>query len=273
MRRSSLGGIIRVGKGEIAYRRFLPGGREGVMHMRFMLTFRFPNEKGNELAIDGSLGQTIQSILEEINPEAAYFTDMEGARGGYLVLNMDDASQIPAIAEPLFLGLDATVQIHPVMTPEDLGRATPAIDQAAQRYGYGAQQPTAEATPTGGRPEGTAIPMEGVPRDVPPRTEEAPPPRTEGIEEGVGPSRSGEAPPRTTEGVPPREEGVAGDIPPRTEEAAPLGREGARQPEREQEEDKGLIDRARDAIIGEEEEPRRREETDRPDREDRPSGR
>ena len=81
------------------------------------------------------MGQTIQSILEEIKPEAAYFADMEGARGGYLVINMDDASQIPAIAEPLFLGLDATVQIHPVMTAEDLERATEAIEQAAQRYG------------------------------------------------------------------------------------------------------------------------------------------
>ena len=103
--------------------------------MRFMLTFRFPNEKGNELARDGNLSQTVQSILEEIEPEAAYFTDMEGARGGYLVINMDDASQIPAMAEPLFLGLDATVQIHPVMTPEDLGRASSAIEQVAQKYG------------------------------------------------------------------------------------------------------------------------------------------
>src|SRR5215207_9793591 len=103
--------------------------------MRFMVTFRIPTEKGNALARDGSLGQTIQSILEEIQPEAAYFADMEGARGGYLVVNMDDASQIPAIAEPLFLGLDATIKAHAVMTPEDLGKATPAIDQAAQRYG------------------------------------------------------------------------------------------------------------------------------------------
>jgi len=103
--------------------------------MRFMLTFRFPNEKGNELARDGSLGPTIQSILEEIQPEAAYFGDMEGARGGYLVITMDDASQIPAMAEPLFLGLDATVHIHSVMTPDDLDRATPVIDRAAQRYG------------------------------------------------------------------------------------------------------------------------------------------
>jgi hypothetical protein len=103
--------------------------------MRFMLTFRIPTEKGNELARDGTLGQTIRSVMEEIGPEAAYFGDTEGARGGYLVLNMDDASQIPAMAEPLFLGLDATVQIHPVMIPEDLERASSAIDQAAQKYG------------------------------------------------------------------------------------------------------------------------------------------
>jgi len=100
-----------------------------------MLTFRFPNEKGNSLAKDGTMGQVVQSILEELNPEAAYFADMEGARGGYIVVNMDDASQIPAIAEPFFIGLDATVQIHPVMTPEDLEKASSAIEQAAQRYG------------------------------------------------------------------------------------------------------------------------------------------
>ena len=48
------------------------------------------------------------------------------------VVNMDDAFQISAIAETHFLGLGATIQIHPVMSPEDLGRATPAIEQAAQ---------------------------------------------------------------------------------------------------------------------------------------------
>lgn len=108
-------------------------GEEGLM--RFMITCRVPVEKGNELAKNGTLGETIQTIMEELQPEAVYFSDIEGARGGYIVVNMDDASQIPAIAEPLFLGLGATIQVHPVMTPEDLGRATPAIAQAAQKYG------------------------------------------------------------------------------------------------------------------------------------------
>jgi hypothetical protein len=46
----------------------------------------------------------------------------------------------------------------------------------------------------------------------------------------------------------------------------PLGREDAREPEGEQEEDKGLLDRAKDALLGEEEEHRRKEGTDKPDR-------
>jgi hypothetical protein len=40
--------------------------------MRFMLTFRIPMEQGNAAVKDGSIAQTIQSILEELKPEAAY---------------------------------------------------------------------------------------------------------------------------------------------------------------------------------------------------------
>ena len=55
-------------------------------------------------------------------------------RGGYLVVHMDDASQIPAIVEPLFLGLGATVQIHPVFALEDVPRVTEEVEQARQKY-------------------------------------------------------------------------------------------------------------------------------------------
>ena len=103
--------------------------------MRFMLTFRIPMDAGNELIKSGKVGETMQSVLEDLKPEAAYFGDIEGGRGGYLVVNMDDASQIPARAEPLFLGMGATVKIHPVMTPEDLQKAGPDLEQAAQKYG------------------------------------------------------------------------------------------------------------------------------------------
>jgi hypothetical protein len=67
--------------------------------MRFMITFRVPPEKGNAAMKDGSFIPAFQSVMEDLQPEAAYLADIEGARGGYLVVNMDDASQIPAIAD------------------------------------------------------------------------------------------------------------------------------------------------------------------------------
>jgi hypothetical protein len=103
--------------------------------MRFMITCRVPMDKGNELARTGTLGQRVQAIVEELQPETAYFSDMEGGQGGYLIVEMEDASQIPAIAEPLFLGLGATIQIHPVTTTEDLTKGVTAIGQAAHKYG------------------------------------------------------------------------------------------------------------------------------------------
>ena len=103
--------------------------------MRFMLKMSMPMDQGNAVIKDGSLGLTLQSILEELQPEAAYFTTVDGCRGGYIVLNMEDASQIPAVAEPFFLAFGANIEIDPVMSAEDLQKATPAIEQAVQRYG------------------------------------------------------------------------------------------------------------------------------------------
>jgi hypothetical protein len=48
---------------------------------------------------------------------------------------MEEASQLPTIAEPLFLGLGATVQIHPAFTPDDMPRVTEALERAVQKYG------------------------------------------------------------------------------------------------------------------------------------------
>jgi hypothetical protein len=48
---------------------------------------------------------------------------------------MEEASQIPAICEPLFLGLGATVKVHPVFTPDDMPRAMEALERVAQKYG------------------------------------------------------------------------------------------------------------------------------------------
>jgi hypothetical protein len=103
--------------------------------MRVMVTFSIQPEKGDALIKDGSMGEIVQFILEEIKPEAVYFTTTEGTRGGIIVNNVDEAFQIPAMTELLFLGLGATMQMQPVMIPEDLGGASESMAHVAQKYG------------------------------------------------------------------------------------------------------------------------------------------
>jgi hypothetical protein len=102
--------------------------------MRFLLKVNIPVESGNAAAKAGKLGATIQSILAELKPEAVYFTDNNGQRAGYLFLDLQDASQIPAVAEPWFLAFNAGIEIHPVMVPDDLAKAGGAIERAAKKY-------------------------------------------------------------------------------------------------------------------------------------------
>ena len=50
-------------------------------------------------------------------------------------MNMEDESQLPAIAEPWFLALNASIEATPAMVPEDLQKAGPAIERAVKNYG------------------------------------------------------------------------------------------------------------------------------------------
>ncbi len=91
--------------------------------MRMMLRWTVPVEKGNETIRDGSLARTIQTLLEELEPEAAYFWPENGERAGMIVFDMADTTQIPQIAEPLFMNVNAAVEFLPVMNANDLKEA------------------------------------------------------------------------------------------------------------------------------------------------------
>jgi hypothetical protein len=93
------------------------------VEMRTMLRWTVPVEKGNEAIRDGSIGRTIESLLQQLEPEAAYFLAEHGERAGMIFFDMADPSQIPQIAEPLFQNLDAAVEFVPVMNADDLRNA------------------------------------------------------------------------------------------------------------------------------------------------------
>lgn len=102
--------------------------------MRVMLKVTIPVERGNAATKNGTLGKTIESILTELKPEAAYFAETNGKRTAYIFVDIKDSSEMPKVAEPWFLAFNADVEFHPAMTPQDLAKAGPAIEQAVKKY-------------------------------------------------------------------------------------------------------------------------------------------
>jgi hypothetical protein len=102
--------------------------------MRFLIKVSIPIEKGNKAIRDGTLAKTIGRALDELKPEAVYFTAIDGQRTAFIVADMKDAHQMVFVAEPWFLAFNASVELHPVMTPEDLQRAGPDMERAAKTY-------------------------------------------------------------------------------------------------------------------------------------------
>ena len=102
--------------------------------MRFLIKVSIPVEAGNKAIRDGTLGATIGRILNELKPEAAYFAEVDGQRCGFIFVDMQDVSKMPFVSEPWFLAFNASVELHPAMTPEDLQRAGPDMERAAKAY-------------------------------------------------------------------------------------------------------------------------------------------
>lgn len=91
--------------------------------MRILLRVTLPHEPFNTFVKDGSVSAKMKRILDELKPEATYFTELGGRRTAVLIVQLDNTSQIPAIAEPWFLTFNADVEFHPTMLPEDLAKA------------------------------------------------------------------------------------------------------------------------------------------------------
>jgi hypothetical protein len=103
--------------------------------MRCLLKVTIPVDAGNAAISNGTLPKTIESILGELKPEAAYFAEDSGQRTGFIFFDLKETSQIPAVAEPWFLAFNANVEFHPAMNLEDLKKAGPGIERAVKTYG------------------------------------------------------------------------------------------------------------------------------------------
>jgi len=99
-----------------------------------MLKVTIPVEKGSQALADGSLPKMMQAVLGDLKPEAAYFLTLEGKRTSLLFVDLADPSQIPALAEPFFMRLNAEVDIYPVMNADDLAKGLAGVMDTVRKY-------------------------------------------------------------------------------------------------------------------------------------------
>jgi len=101
--------------------------------MRILFTITIPVEPFNTLARAGTVGEKFGAILEATKPESIYFTGNGSGRGAIVVYNAEDGSQIPALAEPWFLTLNAHIEYGVAITPEELMKS--GLEELVQKWG------------------------------------------------------------------------------------------------------------------------------------------
>ena len=101
--------------------------------MRMMLNVTIPPEPFNTLAREGKAGEILGRIVEELAPEAVYFTENDGCRGVTAIVDIAEPSRVPSVAEPFFLSFNAQCRLRVCMTGEDLQKA--GLAEIGERWG------------------------------------------------------------------------------------------------------------------------------------------
>lgn len=101
--------------------------------MKMLLTVEFPHEPFNALVRRGKIGEVMERNLESVKPEMAYFTEQDGKRTGIFVVELNQPSEVPALAEPFFLHFQADCKFRVAMTPADLQMA--GLDKLGKLWG------------------------------------------------------------------------------------------------------------------------------------------
>lgn len=103
--------------------------------MRMMVTFSFPTDSGNDIVGSGKISQIFEKLMADIKPEAAYMYPVDGQRGGHVIINVTDSSEVAGVGERFWIALKARVTMTPVMNPEDLKKGLSGMSEIVKRFG------------------------------------------------------------------------------------------------------------------------------------------
>ena len=100
--------------------------------MKMLVNVSCPIEPFNTMVRNGTAGEIIGRVIDDIKPESIYFTEQEGNRGAVMVVEVAHASDIPSIAEPWFLNFEAICEFRIAMTHDDLMKSN--LDKLAEKW-------------------------------------------------------------------------------------------------------------------------------------------
>ena len=104
--------------------------------MRFLILAKIPTEDGNKMVQDPKFLEKIEKYINKVKAEATYFFEANGNRVASFIVDIESADQIPVLSEPLFSGMGALVELHPVMSLDDLKKGMPQAIVEANSYRY-----------------------------------------------------------------------------------------------------------------------------------------
>ena len=102
--------------------------------MNFLLKVTIPIQAGNAMVRDPKFGKKLDEIMKDIRAKEAFFAVNGGQRTMYILVEVSDASRLPAIVEPFWLAFEASIECTPVLTAKDFQKAAPDIERAAKKY-------------------------------------------------------------------------------------------------------------------------------------------
>lgn len=92
--------------------------------MKLRVTIQPTIKKGKEIVKDLKAIKELEKYYQEINGEAAYFYEFEGHKSFEFVIDVSKPDKISNIADPMFKKFDARILFQPVMTFDDLKKAS-----------------------------------------------------------------------------------------------------------------------------------------------------
>jgi hypothetical protein len=104
--------------------------------MKFLAKVTLSTEAGNALCRDKDMHRKMDAIMSDVRPESVYFGADSGNRTMFCIVNVDNGHDLPRVAEPFWLGLNATVDFTPVLTAEEFKKAGTVIESAVKKYNW-----------------------------------------------------------------------------------------------------------------------------------------